>query len=164
MNPTSQIFEIRNESGKLIAVFRPKLKVVKGGRAPKADKIVTITDVVEKYVLKRQPEHKSGVNAEINLTKQTIRIYGNQNNRWDRELKEYSKIPFDRTFAVGDTIEYGSYNLYYTNPILGVKASYVQVLGHGSMKHLSIAEFIRRNWDLDLEKIAKENLETSQCI
>lgn len=152
MNPTSsQVFEIRNESGKLIAVFRPKIKLAFSNK--KADKIVLHKDICARWTKKSNPEFKSNHHAEINLTKQTIRIYG-----------VYNKTEFDRTFKVGDEIEYDSYNFNYTNPILKIMPAGVKVTGHGGAKHMNLESFIWRNWDLDLEKIAKNNLETSYCI
>lgn len=158
-----QVFEIRNETGKLIACFRPKLKLVIGGKA-KADKIVLIENVYNKYTKKRDPECKTNLHAELNLTKQTIRIFGVQNGKWNKETKDYETVSFDRVFSVGDSIEYDSYNLNYLNPLLKVMPNGIKVQGHGSIKHLSIDEFIRRNWDLDLVKISKNNLETSYYI
>lgn len=85
---------------------------------------------------------------------QSIRIYGTYNNR-----------EFDRTFKVGDTVEFDSYNLIYTNPIMAIKNKYVEVKGHyDKNERMKLSTFVWRNYDLDLEHISKHNYETSYYI
>lgn len=151
----NQVFEIRNESGKLIAVFRPKMKVV----GKKADKIVYHKNLPSAW------SQNTNLNAEINLTKQTIRIYGTEKGKWDNVLKAYVMVDFDRTFKAGDIVETGSYNLIYTDPILKFTANNV-VINKGGDRNtfMKLGEFIYRNWDLDLDHIKKENFATSMYI
>ncbi len=151
-----QVFEIFNESGKAIACFRPKVIKLHG---KKVDNIVIHRSIKSVY------SAKQNLNAEINLTKQTIRIYGTEKGVWDTKAKDYTPIQFDRTYKVGDIVETGSYNLTYTNPIVKFTAKNVVVnKGGDSNTFMKLDEFIYRNWDLDLEKIKRSNHETSMYI
>lgn len=73
---------------------------------------------------------------------------------------------FDRTFGIGDEIEYDSYNLKYTNPILSITKQSVICHDHSDTKtkRMTLQSFISRNWDFDGAKIAAENSETMNYI
>jgi hypothetical protein len=73
-----------------------------------------------------------------------------------------------RSFKVGDHAEYDSFNLKYTGPIMGITAKSV-IVRKGSYqdaktKRMKFEEFAWRNWDFDLEKVSRENWETSMYI
>ena len=63
-----------------------------------------------------------------------------------------------RVFVIGDEVEQGSYNMTYTGEIIDIKEKYVTISGCpcGTENH-KYSEFIRRNWNLDLEKIYRDN-------
>ena len=91
-------------------------------------------------------------NADIEPGK-WIRIYGAYNNARPGEQE------FDRLFEVGDVVEYDSYNNSYTGPIVAIGRSTVTIDKDRSSKQiarLSLYEFIWRNYDLDLERIARK--------
>lgn len=71
----------------------------------------------------------------------------------------------NKVFAIGDTVIYDSYNFYYTGTILKISPKTVtiqtDIRGVVRMKY---HQFISYNWDLNLEKVEKENLETSYVI
>lgn len=97
---------------------------------------------------------KQDANTEYNadiLPGKSIRIFGKYGN--------HVKGPqsFDRTFNVGDIVEYGSYNLSYTGEITRIGAKTVTVKDHRETRQLDLDTFCWRNWDLDLEEIAKRN-------
>lgn len=85
----------------------------------------------------------------------SIRIYG----------QRYGE-KFDKTFVIGDEVEESSYNYVYLGDIVGISESSVLI----SKKHytantrMNLRQFIFKNYDLDLEKIAARNLETSYTI
>ena len=87
---------------------------------------------------------------------ESIRLFGERNGE-----------SYDLTFKVGDTAEYGSYNLSYLGPIIAITAKTVTVdkgSTGGRVKRLSLHEFNWRNRDFDLEEIRKRNAETMMCI
>lgn len=99
-------------------------------------------------------------NAEI-VPGQSIRIWGTYGN--------HIKGPqtFDRTSKIGDAAEYDSYNLKYIGNIVRIGPKTVKVKHYehsATCTQLTLEQFIWRNWDLDLEKTARENAETMQCI
>lgn len=66
------------------------------------------------------------------------------------------------TFTMGDSAEYGSYNLRYTGPITKITDKTVQITAYpgtwGERRHnLSLHEFCYRNWDFNAEKVAAHN-------
>ena len=72
---------------------------------------------------------------------------------------------FSHTFRLGDWAEYDSYNFNYTGKIVAIGPKSVTIEGDGARKHrLTLYEFAWRNWDLDLDRIAKNNSDTAQCI
>lgn len=105
------------------------------------------------------------MNADV-IKGESIRIYGISENKhkWDADTKTniYYKEAYDRTFKIGDRVEYGSYNFAYTGFITAIGEKTVKVddgyqgCNRSKQTQLSIEEFIRRNWDLDLKKIAED--------
>ena len=92
-------------------------------------------------------------------SKNQIRINGVEANHAKGPQK------FDRTFKIGDTVQYDSYNFIYLGTIAGIGPSTVTVKTdlRGNVR-MNLFDFIRKNRLLDLEKIEKENNETSMCI
>jgi len=67
-----------------------------------------------------------------------------------------------RTFAVGDTAEYDSYNLSYTSEITGIGAKTVSFGKEG--KRLNTHTFSWRNWDFNAGETAAKNAETMMYL
>ena len=116
-------FNVIGSKGQVIAIF--KVKTVKAAPVKiiamypakkKADKIVVLNDLRNKWELNKQ-DIGHCFNAEINLTKKTVRIFGTKNEAYNRETKQYGVGKFDLTFGLGDYAEYDSYNFIYTGPI-----------------------------------------------
>jgi hypothetical protein len=84
---------------------------------------------------------------------ESIRITGiRKAPKWTTELKKWDDDAvhaFDLTFAVGQKAVYDSYNFDYLNPILSVGEKTVAFEG----RRLTLAEFIRHNYDFDMKKI-----------
>lgn len=145
----ANIFEVRNSQGNIIAIFRPKA-VMNVYKSSKKDKIVVLNEIKGVW------NSGNNDNAEINLTQKTIRIFGTV----DTSVYTVKKAPsFDRVFKIGEIVEVGSYNLTYTGAIRNITKSYVEVEYCGRAKRMKLSEFIYRNWDLNLAKIAKSNSE-----
>jgi hypothetical protein len=70
-----------------------------------------------------------------------------------------------KRFEVGDEVEYDSFNLSYTGPILaiGPKTVTVESTFRGK-KRLKAEEFGWRNWNFNAAETARRNAETSQSI
>jgi len=76
------------------------------------------------------------------------------------------------TFNMGDTVVYDSYNLYYTGKIIQISETSVTVeepyaqygKDHGRRHRMPMERFCWRNSGLDLDRINKENMETSYYI
>lgn len=89
-------------------------------------------------------------------------------------------VGYKRRFAMGDSAEYGSYNLSYYGPILHIGPKTVTIAtgwthgthgglssrpeGRPEVKKLTIERFSSRNWDFDVHKKAEENSETMRYI
>jgi hypothetical protein len=134
-------------------VFKPVTPPAAPRKAEPKDKIVLHTDVRNKWEVGKELTHE--YNAEINLTKKTIRVYGFSTN-YDRNSKKI-RVDFNRTFKVGDLVEYGSYNLTYTDPIGAITEKGVKINHNSRNSIMKIGDFINRNWDLDLAKIKAHN-------
>jgi hypothetical protein len=71
-------------------------------------------------------------------------------------------------FNIGDKAEYDSYNLRYLGEIDKISNNTVTIVkkrGVSNKVHrLSMHEFCYRNYDFDMEKVAKENHEASMNI
>ena len=89
----------------------------------------------------------------------TIRIWGVEANHVNGPQK------FDRTFKIGDTVTYDSYNFIYLGQIvkIGPKTVTVKTDLRDNVR-MDLFDFIRKNRLLDLETIEKENNETSMCV
>lgn len=79
----------------------------------------------------------------------SIRIYGTYH---DGDPK-----PFDKTFRLGDSCEYDSYNLKYTGVIVSIGPKTVVVDDNGTRRRLTLYDFTWRNWDFDAAAIADHN-------
>ena len=94
-------------------------------------------------------------NADIEPGK-SIRLHGMHQN-----------TPFDVSFNVGDIAEYDSYNLHYLGEIQQITQNTVTInqksTGRGN-KRLGLYEFSWRNYDFDLRKHSKHNLEEMQVL
>ena len=80
---------------------------------------------------------------------------------------ETETVKSDVTFYVGDTAVYDSYNLRYLGTITAITEKTVTIdkgRGYSTKARLKHAEFGWRNAGFDLEKIKKENWETSMSI
>jgi hypothetical protein len=71
---------------------------------------------------------------------------------------------YNRVFKIGDKAEYDSYNFNYVGTIVAIGAKTVTIEDHGDRKRLDLYTFAWRNWNFDLEKIRKNNYETSMVI
>jgi len=70
-----------------------------------------------------------------------------------------------RRFEVGDEVEYDSFNLSYTGPILAIGKKTVTVeTSFRGKKRLKAEEFGWRNWSFDPGETARRNAEISQSI
>lgn len=71
-----------------------------------------------------------------------------------------------KTFKIGDTAEYDSYNLSYTGVITSITEKTVTIRPRSAtrQRRLSIDSFSWRNWNFDAERIARENSETMMYI
>ncbi|AHM59347.1 hypothetical protein D770_05400 [Flammeovirgaceae bacterium 311] len=150
---------------KLKALKNPVMTVsspVKKAKKVKADKVVNVLNIRNSW-----DEKKTTVaydyNATINLTKKTIKIWGT-NPDYSGKLGAVVNKYFQKTFKVGDHVEVDSYNLIYTGAILAIGEKTVLVECHSKNKRMNLAEFVRRNYDLNLEKIARSNADTRQYI
>ena len=94
-----------------------------------------------------------GTDAEITL-------HGTK-PRWMAEIKGMVTHPYSRTFRVGETVEYDSYNLSYTGVItsIGKKTVTVDPGRGGGKRRLTLHTFNWRNWDFDAEETAVKNRE-----
>jgi hypothetical protein len=104
----------------------------------------------------KYPDQDSGVVAHIERN-QSIHMVGRYNNQ-----------NVDITFKLGDTAEYGSYNLHYLGTIEKITDKGVTILPryerNGKTKRLSLNEFMWRNHNFNLAEIEARNAETSMCI
>jgi hypothetical protein len=108
-----------------------------------------------------EPKNTDGIyNAEI-VKQKSIRIFGLYTNRTN------GAVNFDKTFEIGDSAEYDSYNLNYVGRIvkIGEKTVTIKHYDHSrKVSQLSLYEFCWRNWDFDAERITRENSETLMYI
>jgi uncharacterized Zn finger protein len=90
----------------------------------------------------------------------SIRLKGIDTN------KVNGPVSFDKTFAIGDTAEYDSYNLSYIGTIVAIGKKTVTIAPrYGGRKYrLSLTNFTWRNRDFDAAVIAARNLEISYTI
>lgn len=73
---------------------------------------------------------------------------------------------YDRTFNVGDVVEYDSYNYRYTAPITAISLAGITVKTDYSekTKRMNFDEFTRRNYNLNLAEIERHNADTDLHI
>lgn len=125
----------------------------------------TILNLRPKPVTKFGVTHEStyGLNCTFNADvekNQSIRIYGTYGQR--------EAVAFDRTFKIGDKVEYDSYNLIYTGEIVAIGEKTVKIhKGNYQPEHnvvLDLFWFVNKNWGFDLERIGKHNREELMCI
>jgi hypothetical protein len=70
-----------------------------------------------------------------------------------------------RRFEVGDEVEYDSFNLSYTGPILAIGKKTVTVEStFKGKKRLKAEEFGWRNWNFNAGETARRNAEILQSI
>lgn len=102
----------------------------------------------------KYPDMPSGVTAHI-VRNDTIHMVGRYNNQ-----------DVDITFKIGDTAEYGSYNLHYLGKIVKITDKGVTIEPEYSrgIKRLSLNEFMWRNHNFDLAVITARNADTSMYI
>jgi hypothetical protein len=75
--------------------------------------------------------------------------------------------PYDRTFEIGDTVEYDSFNLSYHGKITSIGAGGNVTVAHPWGKRstrLDAERFTSRNWDLDLVAAGQRNQEISMSL
>ncbi len=82
----------------------------------------------------------------------SISIFGVDTNR----VK--GPTPYDRTFCIGDSAEYASYNTSFYGKIVGISATRVRIANHfGRISSLKIGEFARRNRHFVLSEVEASN-------
>ena len=101
-----------------------------------------------------------GQNIDL-IVGESIRLFGS----W---TTVHGPAGYDLTFRIGDRAEYHSYNYHYTGLITAIGKKTVTIeYDAGSRterKRLSLWEFSWRNKDYDAEKIAANNLVTSNHV
>lgn len=70
-----------------------------------------------------------------------------------------AKAIYRKSFAIGDTAEYDSYNIAYLGTITAIGEKTVTITAHGRAHRLDLATFNSRNWDLDMAATMKRNSE-----
>lgn len=76
----------------------------------------------------------------------------------------YSNREYDRTFVMGETVEYDSYNLSYMGNIVGIGANSVTVESYGRRHRMNLDTFCWRNCHFDADKASADNHETMMYI
>lgn len=125
-------------------------------------KRVVVEDIPQKSIRRRgvvfPGTPAKGHHAEI-IPGVSIRLYGIETNRVG------GPAPYDRTFKIGDEVEYHSYNLSYTGRITSITAKNVSVQDdHMKTVRLDLYTFSWRNRDLDLAKVSARNADTLSAI
>lgn len=100
-------------------------------------------------VIPRLQDKGTEFNAVI-VPGKSIRIFGRYGNHINGPRE------FDRTFKIGDVVEYDSYNFSYTGKIVSIGAKLITVESYDSRFRLDLNTFCWRNWDLDLDRIREE--------
>jgi hypothetical protein len=72
----------------------------------------------------------------------------------------------NKTFKIGDTAEYDSYNLSYLGQIISITDKTVSIKPRFAdrVRRLKIGEFVWRNYNFDFEETTKRNIEISYSI
>ncbi len=94
-----------------------------------------------------------------------VTLHGTK-RRWMAEIGEMVHHPYNRTFKIGDTAEYDSYNLSYTGTIVSIGKKTVTVdPGRGGRKRrLTFHTFNWRNWNFDVDETARKNSEMMMTL
>lgn len=87
----------------------------------------------------------------------------------NKSIEIYHEGKKTQTFKIGDTAEYDSYNLVYLGTITKITDKTVQVTEYPGSRNekrhnLNLYEFCYKNYDFDLDRINKQNMETSYYI
>jgi len=122
-----------------------------------ADKTVAVVGKTRKRYGQVYPGQDSGLKATVGKREgvKFIRLFGTYNNK-----------AVDRTFKVGETVEYDSYNLRYLGVITNITDKRVTVqprYGAGA-KSMDLYGFAWRNYNFNLEQAVEENHQTSYYI
>ena len=91
-------------------------------------------------------------NVEVTPGK-VIRLFGEKNTMIDGQ---WLKRPYDKTFKVGDTAEYDSFNLCYFGEIVSIGAKTVTIEKYGRKHRLNLYLFNCRNVG-DMDAKIKQN-------
>jgi hypothetical protein len=103
-------------------------------------------------------EVEAGQWVEVTPRK-SIRLHGVDRNRVN------GPVAYDRTFAIGDTVEYDSYNTSFLGRIVSIGAKTVTIEARiGGRRRLTLEQFNWRNRHFDLETVAARNAEESYFI
>lgn len=123
-------------------------------------------DIVSKTRKSRglvSPGRSNGLKATVGVRDgvKFIRLFGTY-----VAFKGHKGKVVDRTFKVGDTVEYDSYNLRYLGTITNITDKRVTVQPrYGSRtKSMDLYGFTWRNYNFDLEEANEENAQTSLYI
>lgn len=132
-------------------------------RATKAAKVITIRDLKDRDWTKFGHTHAGrvdvGQHAEITVGV-SIRLFGSYKSYpYNKELSRSveTDVAYDRTFAIGDTAEYDSYNMHYLGSVTAIGEKTITITDGSKVRRLSIFDFAHRNHDLDLEAISARN-------
>ncbi len=103
------------------------------------------------------PSQSTTHNADV-MPNESIRIFGS-----------YCGKDYDKTFKIGDTVEYDSYNLSYMGRIVSISDKGVGIVAEhgargGKTNRLGLDEFCWRNYNLDVAAKQAENHETMMYI
>lgn len=90
---------------------------------------------------------------------ESVRLFGVKRNYANQK-----EIEFDRTFKIGDIVEYDSWNLSYTGEIIAITPKTVLVESHGQRYRMNLWKFSWRNWNFNLQKTAERNADTMMRI
>lgn len=123
--------------------------------------MITIQDIrdrdYKRYGIVHAGAVATGHNADIEPGV-SIRLHGLERNH------RREPFAYDRTFKIGETAEYHSYNLSYLGPIVAIGEKTVTIDAGNRRCRLSIYEFSWRNRHLDLAKTIERNQDTMNYI
>lgn len=103
------------------------------------------------YAIDAKPGHQATI-----VVGESITLHG------EHKKSEGIYALYNRTFRLGDTAEYDSFNLSYTGEIVSIGEKSITVRDGKKLHRLSIYEFDWRNFDLNLEAIEARNFEHLQ--
>lgn len=116
----------------------------------------------------------SKIEVKTKARKRRGKVYEGQSTGMFAEIKDgtlhltgtYGNRAVDIKFSVGDIAEYDSYNLHYLGTITKITEKCVTIEPRygGGTRRLDLATFAWRNYDFDLERIDRQNYETSMYI